>query len=305
MEQKGARSSGNKEVIKVVAVYLNHELPDAERRELLYEGELLFFSRRQSTEDLCNYAKQLASEALAPLDPETAQFQLDVPSFIQRVGPLKTKFTNCQHTKELIRAILADFDCDLEATYFDVPRLRVVPSDGYLTAGVSYAYKAHRDTWYSSPVSQINYWMPVFPIDSNRAMSIFPEYWTREIANSSSEFDYQEWCEIGRTNALNQIKTDTRKHPLPLEPVNLASELRFAGTTGDILLFSPTHLHATAPNTSGKTRFSIDFRTVHIDDLKNNRGAPLVDCRSRGTTLSDFLRASDFAQYTDSKRYAA
>jgi hypothetical protein len=234
------------------------------------------------------------------LKPEVAQEHLDVAAFIERVAPLKTQFTNSGRTKELVRAILEAFGHDLEATYFDVPRLRVVPSSGYLTAGVSYTYKAHRDTWYASPTCQINYWMPVFAIDSGRAMSIFPAYWSQEIPNSSAEFDYGAWCAVGRKNAVNQTKEDTRTHPLPLAPVDPASEVRIAGTKGDVLLFSASHLHATAPNNSGKTRFSIDFRTVHVDDLRAGRGAPAVDARARGTTLGDFLRASDFTPLTAS-----
>jgi hypothetical protein len=278
----------------MVTLYVNYDQNESKRRELLFQGELLLYSKQACTAELCDYAQQLILESLSPFEPEIAQNQLDVSAFIERVAPLKTTFTNSIRTKELVRAILETFGYDLSVTYFDVPRLRVVPSNGFLTAGVSYTYKAYRDTWYASPACQINYWMPVFAIDSGRAMSIFPAYWNREMPNSSGEFDYGAWCAIGRKNAVNQTKEDTRKHPLPLAPVDSASEVRIAGTKGDVLLFSASHLHATAPNNSGKTRFSIDFRTVHLDDLCADRGAPAIDARARGTTLGDFLRASDF-----------
>src|SRR5690606_24166935 len=129
------------------------------------------------------------SEALGP-DPEKAQFSLDIDSFIRIVGPLKSRFTNDLTTKKLVKNILEDFGCDLDNTYFDVPRLRVVPHGDYLSSGVSYAYKAHRDTWYSSPACQVNWWMPVFDVTSSRAMSFFPEYWSRPLKNSSGGFDY-------------------------------------------------------------------------------------------------------------------
>ena len=54
-------------------------------------------------------------------------------------------------------------------------------------------------------------------------------------------------------------------------------------------------MHSTVPNTSGRTRISIDFRTVHIDDVIAKRGAPNVDSACTGTVLRDFLRASDFS----------
>jgi hypothetical protein len=47
------------------------------------------------------------------------------------------------------------------------------------------------------------------------------------------------------------------------------------------------------PNTTSRTRFSIDFRTVNLDDLADGVAAPNVDSECTGTTLRDFLRASD------------
>ena len=85
---------------------------------------------------------------------------------------MKSTFTNHIRTKHLVRDILVEYGADLQRTYFDVPRLRVAPHGGYLSAGVSYAYKAHRDTWYSSPHCQVNYWTPVFQVTSERAMSM-------------------------------------------------------------------------------------------------------------------------------------
>jgi hypothetical protein len=254
----------------------------------------MLYSSRASTEALCDHSRTFIAEAFAPHEPERAQFALSVDEFVARTAPLKSKFTNDARTKELIRDILTDLGCDLLETYFDVPRLRVVPSDGYLTSGVSYAYKAHRDTWYAGSPSQVNYWMPVFPIVPGRAMSLFPTYWTKHLRNSSSDFDYGEWCAVGRPQAVSQIKEDRRKHPVPREPVDLSGELRIAGNKGDLLVFSAAHLHATAPNRSGATRFSIDFRTINLDDLRSNRGAPNIDSRATGTTLGDHLRACDF-----------
>ena len=61
------------------------------------------------------------------------------------------------------------------------------------------------------------------------------------------------------------------------------------------LLFSGAHLHATVPNTSNQTRFSLDFRTLHVDDLAGKRGATNIDCSAKGSTMKDFLRANDFS----------
>lgn len=58
-------------------------------------------------------------------------------------------------------------------------------------------------------------------------------------------------------------------------------------------MFSGAHLHGTVPNTSGRSRFSIDFRTAHRDELASVSGAPAIDRACTGTTLFELRRASD------------
>jgi hypothetical protein len=221
----------------MVNIYLNHDTDCNQRRTLIFEGNLLQYGATSSTKQLADHAISMMTRELAPYEPEKAQFDLPVESFIKRVGALKSGFTNDLTTKMLVRNILISFGCDLEDTYFDVPRLRVVPHGDYLSSGVSYAYKAHRDIWYSSPAAQLNWWMPVLTVTPERAMSFFPAYWDKPVENSSAEFDYADWCSVGRQLASSQVKTDTRKHPLPLAPVDCTSELRLAGTKGDVTIF--------------------------------------------------------------------
>jgi hypothetical protein len=287
----------------MVGIYLNHPFSDHERRDHLFSGDLLLCARGPATAALADYAIALIREAFDPYWPEKAQYEIPVEEFVRRAGPLKTRFTNDLRTKELIRDVLCEFGCDPNDTYFDVPRLRIVPAGGYLSAGVSYAYKAHRDIWYASPTAQVNWWMPVFAVTAECAMSFYSDYWRNSLPNSSADFDYGEWCTVGRKMAAAQIKEDTRKHPLPLHDPDAASELRICGTKGDMILFSASQLHATAPNDSAVTRFSIDFRTVALSDIAGGRGAPNQDSRATGSTLGDFLHATDFAPIPNPSQY--
>jgi hypothetical protein len=59
-------------------------------------------------------------------------------------------------------------------------------------------------------------------------------------------------------------------------------------------LFSGAQLHSTVPNTSGRARYSIDFRTVHLAEVESMGGAPNLDSEPVGTSLRDFMRCSDF-----------
>src|SRR5207302_11470646 len=82
-------------------------------------------------------------------------------------------------------------------------------------------------------------------------------------------------------------------------PIELEPQLRVVCPVGGIILFSGAQLHSSVPNTSGVTRFSIDFRTVNYDDAVQKLGAANVDSHCTGTTMRDYLRASDLARFPD------
>ena len=63
----------------------------------------------------------------------------------------------------------------------------------------------------------------------------------------------------------------------------------FSCKRAESLLFAGTHLHGTRPHAEALTRFSLDFRLVHLPDHAAGRGAPLVDVRCRGSALPDYL----------------
>src|SRR5919112_3055691 len=104
---------------------------------------------------------------------------------------------------------------------------------------------------------------------------------------------------ISGPNVAQLIKEDTRPLPRPVEPVELDPQIRLICPVGGIILFSAAQLHSSVPNTSGVTRFSIDFRTVHLDDVVAKRGAPNIDASCTGTTMRDYLRGSDFSHIPD------
>ncbi|UBF24380.1 hypothetical protein K9N68_22100 [Kovacikia minuta CCNUW1] len=276
-------------------VYFDSKVNDQVRRQRLYEGQLFVFSPRPSTIALCEFARELIEEAFEGLDPRKAQYSMPVEDFVKIVAPLKPRFIHHPRTKELIRNILIEFGCDLNTTYQDVPRLRNATSDGYLTSGVGYAFHPHRDTWYSAPLCQLNWWLPIYGIESENSMAFHPRYWSQPVQNESSSFNYYEYNKTGRKDAAKHIKSDTRKQPRPTEALELDPQVRVVCEPGGVVLFSGAHLHSTVPNTSGFTRYSIDFRTVNIEDVANQNGAPNVDSYPQGTSLRDFVRASDLA----------
>jgi hypothetical protein len=283
----------------VTTVLSNPDITDDERRRCLYSGQVPVYPASSESLALVEHARSLIAEAFGTMDPQTAQYDMPVEDFAALLAELKPKFIHHPESKELIRALLASFGCDIEQTYFDVPRMRTSTSNDYLTSGISYAFHPHRDTWYSAPFSQLNWWMPIYPVLPENVMAFHPRYWGDPVRNGSRRYNYYDWTENSRPNAAQHITSDTREQPKPEEPVQLHPQVRVVPEVGGVMLFSGNQLHSTVPNTSGRTRFSIDFRTVNLDDVRSRREAPNFDSECSGTTLRDFLRAKDFERINE------
>lgn len=278
------------------SLYFDSTLTDAERRTALYDGQILVYSPNRSSRELCQLAHALTLEAFAPLDPKVAQHELPVEKYAAILQSLKPKFIHHPRAKEIIPVLLKELGCDIQKTFFDVPRLRTSTSDNYLTTGIAYAFHPHRDTWYSAPQCQINWWIPVYEITPENGMAFHLRYWDKPLKNSSRGYNYYRWNAEGRKAAGQQIGKDTREQPKPEESVELDPQVRVVAPPGSIIVFSGAHLHSSVPNTSGYTRFSIDFRTVNLDDVRNRSGAPNLDSECTGTTMRDYLNCENLAR---------
>jgi hypothetical protein len=124
-------------------------------------------------------------------------------------------------------------------------------------------------------------------------MAFYPRYFDQPVANNSDTYNYYRWNAENRGSAAQYITVDLRPQPKPQERIRTESRLRVLCPPGGLILFSGAQLHETVANTSGTARYSMDFRTVHLGDLREQRAAANVDSRCTGTTLRDFLRAGD------------
>jgi hypothetical protein len=274
-------------------IFVDSKMSDYTRRRELYQGSIFVHTPCPSAVKLCQLAQNMIQEAFGPGDPLRVQETLPVEKCVQILAELKPRFIHHPQSKEFIQGMLAELGCDLEKTYFDVPRMRTAFPGDYLKSGIAYAFHPHRDTWYSAPFCQINWWMPIYEINSENCMAIHPQYWDRPVRNGSAHYNYDAWNKESRQSAAQHITKDTRVQPKPEEPMELDPQVRPVCDIGGAYQFSAAQMHSTVPNTSGLTRYSIDFRTVHIEDALGRVGAPNIDSACTGTNLRDFLHGSD------------
>ncbi len=281
-------------------IYYDSRMTDDERRAALFDGQLFVYSPTKESLAFIEFARQVIRRGFGDWDPETAQYHMPVEQYAEVLTRMKPEFIHHAESKTHLQALLTAMGCDPGKTYFDVPKMRSSTSDKYLTTGIAYAWHPHRDTWYSAPACQINWWIPIYDIRSDNAMAFHPRYWNVPVANSSKGYNYYEWNQKFRGGHVGQfLKEDPRPLPKPLEPLDLDPQVRLIVPAGGIILFSAAQMHSSVPNTSGRTRFSIDFRVVHEDDVAGMRGAPRVDEECTGTTMRDYLRVKDLGHIPD------
>jgi hypothetical protein len=273
-------------------------MSDDERRARLFAGDLFVQLPSPATQEFVRFTRSMVEDAFGGMSPETAQYEMPVEKYAAVLADLKPAFIHHPESKTHLRAMLVEQGCDPDLTYFDVPRLRTSTSDDYLTTGIAYAFHAHRDTWYSAPMMQVNWWLPVYDVCEDNVVAFHPSYFDTGIKNGSENYNYYIWNRDSRGIAASQIGQDTREQPKPQEPID-DFQIRPVPPVGGIMIFSGAQLHSSVPNTSGRTRISVDFRTVHRLDVEQHGGAVNVDSHCTGTTLRDYLRVSDLERLPD------
>ena len=277
-------------------IFTDSKMDEAKRRQELYRGSVFVYSPSPSALALCDLAREMVERVFHPYDPLEVQKHMPVERCVELLADLKPKFIHHPRCKELIRGLMIERGCDPEKTYFDVPRLRTAFPSDYLASGIAYAFQPHRDTWYAAPMAQVNWWMPVYDFYPENSMAFHPRYFDEKVQNNSHIYNYYRWNRESRQSAAKQIKEDTREQPRPQCSLDPDPQVRLVTSVGGPMMFSAAQLHSTVPNTSGVTRFSIDFRTINMDDLRNRKGAPNVDTASTGTSMRDFIRGTDHAR---------
>ncbi len=280
-----------------IAVSVGLDRPIEEEELAIYRGQITMLAPTPASVKLCAHARSMVEEAFYPHDPRKAQHALDVDDFVERAARVKPRFIHDPHTRALQKAYLDELGFDPRRTYLDVPRMRVVSSDGYLVSGVGHKQPPHRDTWWSAPMQQIQFWLPLFPMSRECAMEFYPHYVETGVPNTSEDFNIYRWNATGRKNAAHHRNgEDKRGIPQPQGALEHPAAVQMVLPVGGAIIFSANQLHATSDNVTGMTRFSIDFRIVDIEHIRDGIGAMNVDNASTGTALRDFRRISDEAE---------
>ena len=267
---------------------------DAARGARIFRGELIVFRSLGAVADLVASADAMVRAAFAPHHPLTAHAVLDPDGYAEAANVLIDAFARDAEIGALYRAALSAAGVDPGRVYWDCPRLRIQPPGERHTGRRVMNLPPHRDSWGSNLPAQINWWAPIYPVSAGRTMVVYPAHWRTPIANSSAGWDYDA------LRARRRRGDDSYPLlPVATGAVDTAGAWPAVIDPGDLLCFSGTHLHASAPNATGVARFSTEVRTVCLDDLRAGRAAPDIDGAAPRRPLGWFKRIADGALLAD------
>ncbi len=261
---------------------------NAALREAIYAGKVI---RIPST----TASRRLVADVWAAIEAEFGtetkrrelQFKLPGDELYARVGKIRKRIATEAVFQERLYELLSEQGFVTGDNAVDPVRLRAVTHLGHENPKAAPAYTAHRDSWYANPQAQINWWVPLHDVTAADSFAFFYSLFDKAVENNSGDFDYDEWMK-----SVGWQSTEGKEAVYPSVPdgvLNTQDGVAFSASAGDIILFSCAHLHQTVKNASGLTRFSIDFRTVHLQDHEAGKGAVNVDNKSRGCSLKDYL----------------
>jgi len=240
--------------------------------ESLFRGSLVLFSGLPQVSRLIARVRDILGQVFDSDDPEAPDPFLSSSGFSRLALRARRIVGEDDQVARHWADLLGSIGYSPATTWFDRLRLRVVPARADVEHGRLQALPPHRDTWGSGIMAQVNWWLPVYPLAEQRTMLLWPAAFRESIPNDSAEWDFGSF-------------RDSPPSGYPLLPTARAAP-RQSGTPvviepGQLLAFSGAHLHAGASDDSGRTRFSIDSRTVWEPDRLASRGAPNVDGEAR------------------------
>jgi len=269
--------------------------PPPALRHAIYAGDVFLAPPTDASQRLVAAARAGLAEALAcaPDEVRDVPQQISNDELFARIGTLRKQLYLEPRFHEAIRDVIAAFDLDPARIAFDPLRLRVIRHRGHENPLAAPVYHPHRDTWYSHPPALIAWWIPLDDLAEHETFVFYPDRFAAAVDNDSEVFDYGDWVRDGWELKIGWQKLSAgieARYPRAALGVDGGRAIGFSCRAGENLVFSGAHFHATLPQATGRTRYSLDFRIVDLDDHAAGLGAPNIDNRSRGSALRDYVQ---------------
>ena len=264
--------------------------------DALYAGEILCWRQSPAVRALVAHTKKRLEAEFGAIAPDLSHKALGHGEQVARYGDIQRRYAASPEVRALWGAVFTRLGFDPAGLFHDRLHLRFQPHQepgrAYPRTRFTSTVAFHRDTWGSNFYAQVNWWAPVWPITAGRTMAIYPGLWRRRLANTSRNFDLAAVLERARSGGRTALSADDMI-PHLVEELPGARACPVVIAPGDMLLFSGAHAHAGVPNRTGRTRISLETRTLWLPDVRHARCAPNVDGEAPWMAPGWFRRLAD------------
>jgi hypothetical protein len=247
----------------------------------VFQGEIALFGSSAAMGRVAAFARAFVEDALTQTDPTEIHRHHPPDRLAELLEGVQRDYIQSAEAKASWANFFAEIGIDGSQTARDRLVLRFQPP---ATQAEMAKYRStatvgfHRDSWATNLYAQVNWWAPVFPITADRTFGLYPSLWDRALPNDSATFDMPQLMQRlrdgrDRVELSELIPSLTAELP-PSQCVPVVIE------PGEIIAFSAQHAHCGIPNRTGRTRISLDTRTIRLSDYTAGRGAPNVDGRA-------------------------
>jgi hypothetical protein len=257
--------------------------------DAIFSGQILYFEGLPPMAGAVQELQMLLQTVFQPYPPESAHEFLDAGEYQERFDEAQEEFRTSERIRQHIYEAMGAAGARLTDTFCDRLRLRASPPEHYHSGRAFFrsSTPAHRDSWGSALLCQMNWWFPVFPLHRDRTLALYPAHWSTGVENDAQGWD---WKRAGKGSP---------RLPTARGPIDNRAEIRITVPPGTLSVFSAAHLHAGVLNTTQLTRFSVETRTINLEDLLAKRGAPNVDGLGIRPGYEWFRRVTDSRPLTD------
>jgi len=277
---------------------IRKSINDQQRAKLVFAGSLVVFENLDAMSELVDFARELVTLYFDCDQPQKVHKQTSREQFLHIAHDAQEEFRTSKQANELLIRCLEQTGVNLNSCYRDKFVLRILPPVDSHSGGRHSSTHVHRDTWGSNIHQQINWWAPIYPLQNENTLAIYPTQWQKPIANNTETWSFAEVkCDRKQTPPHLSGKVPTA--PVATSEVDKHKEIRVLINPGSLLCFSGAHLHGGLENTTDQTRLSIETRTINIEDITQDRSAPNIDCHATHRHPQWFRHAIDNTNLTN------
>lgn len=256
----------------------NLSFREEEIRKRVFEGEVLSFSFFPEISRVGRQVRSILRECFECAHPPHAHKLYPRDEFLRR-AEIAQQRVDSEECRPLFADALKAVGCSTDKLFWDTLGLRVAPpmsgAQDTEESGFRSYVSVHRDTWGVGFQSQVNWWTPLWQLTQRRTMGFYPSYWQRALPNTTDEWSFSEFLASRKQSSGGRAAAYPAAPSAKAQPDEPAAPLIIK--PGELACFSSAHLHSSIPNCTTHTRFSLEIRTLHLDDLQSGRGAPNAD----------------------------